>query len=137
MKAPLLRSVSAVLVVTTTLISMPAGVVAAPIDTETVMRDSAPAGPSVLDRDGLRALVDREDVRARLEAWGVDPADARARIDAMTDEEAATVASRFDTLPAGGDAGGIIGVLFAVFLVLLITDILGLTRVFPFTRSVR
>jgi hypothetical protein len=38
-------------------------------------------------------------------------------------------------LPAGGSS--VIGVLFAVFIILLITDILGLTKVFPFTRPVR
>ena len=44
------------------------------------------------------------------------------------------VAGRIDQAPAGGD---ILGVLFTVFIVLLVTDILGLTKVFPFTRSVR
>jgi hypothetical protein len=31
----------------------------------------------------------------------------------------------------------VLGILFAVFVILLITDILGLTKVFPFTRPVR
>ena len=48
--------------------------------------------------------------------------------------EVAQVAGRIDQAPAGGD---ILGVLFTVFIVLLVTDILGLTKVFPFTRSVR
>jgi hypothetical protein len=39
-----------------------------------------------------------------------------------------------DQLPAGGD---ILGIMFTIFIILLITDILGLTKVFPFTRSVR
>jgi hypothetical protein len=39
-----------------------------------------------------------------------------------------------DKAPAGG---GIIGAIVLVFLVLLLTDILGFTKVFPFTRSVR
>jgi len=31
----------------------------------------------------------------------------------------------------------VLGILFAVFIILLITDILGLTKIFPFTRPVR
>jgi hypothetical protein len=54
---------------------------------------------------------------------------------ALTDEEAAQLAGKLDRLPAGGD--GIVGVLLIVFLVLLITDILGLTKIFPFTKPVR
>ncbi|WP_367187996.1 PA2779 family protein, partial [Sulfuricurvum sp. RIFOXYD12_FULL_44_77] len=38
---------------------------------------------------------------------------------------------------AGGDGGSIIGAIVFIFIVLLITDILGLTKVFNFTRSVR
>jgi hypothetical protein len=53
----------------------------------------------------------------------------------LSDEELAQLAPGMDTLPAGGD--GVIGAIVFVFLVLLITDILGLTKIFPFTRSVR
>lgn len=87
------------------------------------------------ERNRVRNFLDRAEVQARMQALGVDPQAARARVDALTDEEANTLASRIDQLPAGGD--GILGVLFAVFIILLITDILGLTKVFPFTRSVR
>jgi hypothetical protein len=75
-------------------------------------------------------FLDREDVGAKLEAYGVQAADVKARVAAMTDEEAATLAGRIDELPAGG----VVGILLTVFLVLLITDILGLTKVFPFTK---
>jgi hypothetical protein len=60
---------------------------------------------------------------------------ARARVAALTDEEAATLAGRIDQLPAG--SSDILGILLVVFIVLLITDILGLTKIFPFTRSIR
>ena len=43
------------------------------------------------------------------------------------------LADQIDSAPAGG----IIGAILLVFFVLLVTDILGLTKVFPFTRSVR
>ena len=45
-----------------------------------------------------------------------------------------SLAGRMDQAPAGGE---FLGLLFTVFIVLLVTDILGLTKVFPFTRSVR
>jgi hypothetical protein len=82
----------------------------------------------------LGELLAREDVALQLLAHGVDPAQVQARIDALTADEARLLAERLDTLPAGGD---VLGVLFAVFIVLLITDILGLTKVFPFTRPIR
>jgi UPF0716 family protein affecting phage T7 exclusion len=52
----------------------------------------------------------------------------------MTDDEAAQLAAQLDSLPTGGS---IVGAIVLVFLVLLITDILGFTKIFPFTRSVR
>jgi hypothetical protein len=71
-------------------------------------------------------------------ALGVDPAEARARVAALTDDELAQVAGRLDALPAGGDGLGVVlGVGLVVFLVLLVTDILGYTRVFPFVRHPR
>jgi hypothetical protein len=79
-------------------------------------------------------LLDRAEVREGLLARGVDPAQVRARVDALTADEAQQLAAQLDELPAGGD---VLGVLFAIFIVLLITDILGLTKVFPFTRPVR
>ena len=97
-----------------------------------------PANAGMLSIDADRAhifsVLDRDEVRAQLEANGVNPADVKARVAAMTDEEAAQLAGQIDSLPAGGD---ILGVLLTVFIVLLITDILGFTKVFPFTRSVR
>lgn len=79
-------------------------------------------------------LLTRDDVRAALLQRGVKPEVVAARVAALSDAEARDLAQRIDQMPAGGD--GIIGVLFVVFIILLITDILGLTKVFPFTRSV-
>lgn len=80
----------------------------------------------------LSAMLDRADVRAQLERYGVAADEVKARVSALTEEEAARLAERIDELPAGG---GVLGVLFTVFVILLITDILGLTKVFPFTRA--
>lgn len=86
------------------------------------------------DRDRVASFLAREDVQLQLQAQGVDPSAVKARVAAMTDEEAQQLAGQIDSLPAGGD---ILGILFTVFIVLLITDILGFTKVFPFTRSIR
>lgn len=86
-----------------------------------------------LERERVRAVFDRQDVREQLQALGVDADAARARVDALTDNEVATINGKIDSLPAGG---GIVGAVVFVFLVLLITDILGFTKVFPFTKSV-
>ena len=80
------------------------------------------------------ASADRDALRAGLVALGVQPGDAAARVAALTDAEAARLAAQLDALPAGGD---LIGAALIVFLVLLATDIMGYTKVFPFTRSVR
>jgi len=93
------------------------------------------AALAAAQRDRVATLLGRADVRAQLEAHGVRPADVQARVAALTDEEVAQLAGQLDRLPAGGE--GIIGALVIVFLVLLITDLLGLTKVFPFTRPVR
>jgi hypothetical protein len=86
----------------------------------------------------VQGILDREDVRAALTAHGIRPEEARARVDALSDAEIRGLASRIDGLPAGGDAvGAIIGAAVLVFLVLLITDILGFTSVFPFVNRVR
>ena len=86
------------------------------------------------ERGHVGQLLERADVQARLQAYGVSAADVRARIAALSDEEAAELAARIDSLPAGGD---ILGAIVLIFLVLLLTDILGFTKIFPFTRPIR
>ncbi|MBL8318523.1 MAG: PA2779 family protein [Burkholderiaceae bacterium] len=83
----------------------------------------------------LRGLLDRADVAAALRERGVSPEQARARVAALTDDEAAQVAAQIDSAPAGGT--DVLGTLVFIFVLLLITDILGFTKVFPFTRSIR
>jgi len=85
-------------------------------------------------RAHVQAWLARAQVQKALIDNGVDPAQVNARVQAMTDREAADLAARIDQMPAGGD---VLGILFAVFVILLVTDILGLTKVFPFTRPVR
>ncbi len=86
------------------------------------------------NRERVRVFLQRKDVRDMLQQRGVDANVALSRVDAMTDSEVQTMATQLDKLPAGGD---VLGTVVLVFFVLLITDILGLTKIFPFTRPVR
>jgi hypothetical protein len=85
-------------------------------------------------RSKIMAFVDREEVRTQLQSHGVTVDQAKARVNALTDNEVLQVSGKLDQLPAGGD---ILGLLFTVFIVLLVTDILGFTKVFPFTHSIK
>lgn len=86
----------------------------------------------------LGSLLDRDEVRAALESHGVRAEDAKARVAALSDDEVAHLAAKIDSLPAGGDGiEGVLWLAFLVFLILLITDILGFTKVFPFTRPAK
>lgn len=90
------------------------------------------------DRARINDLMAREDVQRELKTYGITAEEAQARVNSMTDEEVMQVAGRLDQLPAGQSAlGVIVGAAIIVFIVLLITDIAGLTKVFPWTRSVR
>jgi hypothetical protein len=55
----------------------------------------------------------------------------------LSDDEVEHLAGRLDSLPAGGDVEGVLWIAFLVFLVLLVTDILGFTKVFSFTRPAK
>ncbi len=83
------------------------------------------------DRERLRTVFNRNDVQAQLMARGVDPAQVQARVDSLTDQEVQSLSGKIDQLPAGGDG---LGLLVFLFIVLLITDILGFTNIFPFVK---
>jgi len=86
----------------------------------------------------LGSLLDRADVRAALESNGVSAEDAKARVAALSDDEVAGLTARFQSLPAGGSGfEAVLWVGLIVFLILLLTDILGFTKVFPFTRPAK
>jgi hypothetical protein len=93
------------------------------------------AGAALGERDRVAAFLAREDVRAQMAALGVDPAEAMNRVAGLSDAEVRQIAGHLDQLPAGQSALGIvIGAALFIFIVLLITDLLGLTNVFPFVR---
>lgn len=132
MKTRFLRRTSWTLIFSLFALWLPVGQVhAALIGTDAVM-SAAQAGQN---RDRVRDFLQREDVRDLLQTRGLDANAALQRVNAMTDAEVQTVADQLDRLPAGGS--DVLGILFTIFIILLITDILGLTKVFPFTRPVR
>lgn len=81
----------------------------------------------------LLQLMNRADVHQQLLDMGVSTEDIEARINMMTDQEIAQLNQQLGDLPAGGDALGIILVIFIVF---VITDMLGATDIFPFIHKV-
>ena len=87
-------------------------------------------------RDHLKTLISRNDIKNALISQGIDPDEAKARVDSLSDSEVIEVADKIEQLPAGaGVFGAILGAALIVFLVLLLTDILGFTDVFPFVKS--
>ena len=100
------------------------------IGTEAVVN----AAQAQQNRERLHSALSRDDVQAQLLARGVDPAQVQARVDSLTDGEMQALATDMDRLPAGG---GVVGALVLIFLVLLVTDLLGLTNVYPFVKHNR
>lgn len=100
------------------------------ISTDTAIADQVNAA----SRSGLLTEVRRDDVRAELVRQGVDPAEAEARILALTDAEIQKTIAQMDENSAGASIAGTIA---TVFIILLVTDLLCLTRLFNFTRCVR
>ena len=129
------RNVACVLVLCLCAASMP---VPARADLAATDRIEAVERTQRAPREVVGAFLDRADVRAALERRGVTADEAKARVAALSDSEVDGLAQKIDSAPAG--AGGfeaVLWVAFLVFVILLITDILGFTKVFPFTRPAK
>jgi hypothetical protein len=87
---------------------------------------------SKIDREYLINSLEREEVRTALTSQGVDLEMAKQRVVSLTDEEVSTLNQKMDEMPAGG---GVVGAVIIVFLVLVITDLVGWTDVFPFVKK--
>ena len=116
------RMIIGLLVVSMSLLGVPAVGLAAPIGTDTLVE---------LDRRGellssIQAELARDDVRAEFLARGVSPAEVDARVAALSTEELRQLQSELDELPAGG----LLAVIGVVFVVLLILELVGVTNVF-------
>ena len=127
---PFKRLVASLVIASPALMGLPMTAQAAIVSTDEAM--STPVAAA--NRDRVNTFLTRADVRKALQEQGVNGDAAVERVKAMSDTEVAQLAGRIDQAPAGGD---ILGILFTIFIVLLVTDIMGLTKVFPFTRSIR
>jgi hypothetical protein len=66
------------------------------------------------DRNALLQTLSRSDVQAQLQSMGVDPAQAKDRVLAMSDDEVGALSQRINALPAGGMSNGAALVLIIV-----------------------
>jgi hypothetical protein len=112
--------------------SMPIGVAKAEmVTTDQVIEQVNPSE----DHTRVMDFMLREDVQQQLTTLGVDPEEAARRVASLSDEEIQEIAGRLEELPAGEGVGAIVGAIVIIFLVLLVTDLLGLTDVFPFVKK--
>lgn len=119
------KSVSILMALLMVMISAPLSTVfAAMVGTEAILTnpDTSEA------RDQLRSFLDRKEVQSQLTARGIDPAEAKARVDSLSDAEVMQIADKIDQLPSGGDFWGtLLFVLVIVFITLLVLEIMGYT----------
>jgi hypothetical protein len=85
------------------------------------------------NRDKITDFLTRQDVRRQMTDLGVDPSETESRVAALSNAEAQGIAGKIDEAPAGQGAIGILMVTaVVVFLVFVVTDMTGVTDVFPF-----
>ncbi|MEJ2728072.1 MAG: PA2779 family protein [Deltaproteobacteria bacterium] len=127
------KSLSAFLVVLMVLLTVPyQSVLAAMIETEATL-DITAAGQEA--RNHIKTILAREDVQAVLRAQGIEPHEATARVDSLTDAEAQRVVDQIGELPAaGGFIVTFLVVVGIIVIILIITDAMGYTNVFTFVR---
>jgi hypothetical protein len=106
-------------------------VFAAMIGTETVI-EMARAQKA---RDCIDRMMTREDVQTVFASYGINPIEAKARLDTLSNAEIMRLFDQIEQLPAGGSDLGVAFIAVGViFIILFITDLLGYTDVFSFTR---
>jgi hypothetical protein len=127
------KSTGVFLVILMVLLTVPyQSVLAAMIETEATLA-SIDEGQAA--RNTIKAILAREDAQAVLRVQGIDPLEAMARVDCLTDAEAQRIADQIEELPAGsGFFITFIIVVGIIVIILVITDALGYTNVFTFIR---
>ena len=127
------KAISVFLAVCILLLSVPyRPASAAIIETETMID----LGRAQEARDHVNSILAREDVKAAFIAQGINPLEAKARVDTLSNAEIINLADQIDQLPAGGSTlETVLIVLLIVFLVLLFTDLMGWTDIFPFVKK--
>lgn len=85
------------------------------------------------NKQAVTDFVNRDDVKQQMLELGVSPQDVDSRINSMTASELAQLNANLQDAPAGA---GVVGVLLTIFIVFVITDVIGATDIFPFIRPV-
>ncbi len=118
-------------------VSMPIGMANAALVTTDQVIDKAGVEA---DRTLVAAYMARQEVRRQFEEMGIDPDEAASRVNGLSDAEIQQVAARINEMPAGQATNVLVVVISAallIFLVLLVTDLLGLTDIFPFVNATK
>ena len=76
------------------------------IGTEQVVQQTSQS-----DRDTVLSFASRSEVAGQLQAFGIDPKNAKDRVAAMSDEEARYLAGQIESLPAGAKTKAIVWIL--------------------------
>ncbi len=102
------------------------------VTTDQVLEHADPGS----DQKRVESFILREDVQRQFVLLGINPEEAASRVASLSNGEIQQIAGRLDELPAGeGAVGAVVGAILIIFLVLLITDLMGLTDVFPFVKK--
>jgi hypothetical protein len=98
-------------------------VLAGMVGTETVLETAR--GQEA--RNYVKRVLAREDVRTTLMAQGIDPLEAKARVDSLSDAEVVRLAAQIEQLPAGANGGVdvVTIVIVAAFVVCIALFIIG------------
>lgn len=84
-------------------------------------------------RAEIKDALDRAEFRAALEKQGVSASEVQERIAMLSPSQVEQLKTQLDTVPAGEGAVGIaVSAAILVFVILLITDLVGETDVFDF-----
>lgn len=89
----------------------------------------AAAEQGQFNRDQIQQMFASQSVQEQLISMGVDPEQAAQRIAALSDSEIQTLNEKMPELPKGG----ILGLIGAVFVVLLVLEITGVIDIFKKT----
>ena len=94
----------------------------------------SPAQSGLAD-ERLQQFLDRDETRQQLQEWGVSADWVETRLNSLTDVELARIHQEIDSLDAGGT--NILGILLVIFIIFVITDVIGATDIFPFIHPVK
>ena len=108
------QPVAILMIILTMLLSVPyQAAFAALVETESMLDMSR--GQEA--RETLKQFMARKDVRSAIISQGVDPLEADARLNSLSDAEVIQLADQIDQLPAGG---GVLGLLIAVLVIVIL-----------------